>query len=575
MKETGFNLICKLWCTILLCAGILTGCALLSGETEVMTDTDDDGIIDGTTPSAPSSPSNPSNPSTPSIRPYKIDMAEVQGFAIVENTSNAPRTKADKNGDGVDDDMPNDNGSDMGSESVNTSPYALYTIDENGELHVSIFYFEVVQSEGDSTDTSYTEVLKEVSNALQIVPSLVTDLGNYILFSYCQCQISESDISDEARAICKRFIEDSNIEEMLIRKSDGALFDLSGQNIFSYESYGKGKNVTYNIPEYSYIISSKGNIFSRIGRVSKIEDNGDAITVSQITQYDNYFYANKVRNFAIDNDENIYDIFGYYADCGRRNSQIEIYYNGGGFNVYDILPTWILPSWNNVSPFDVITEKSGITYIFLQYDGAIKEGEYTNPGTGFISTSITNGIVKTEGESFFNIYYDYPRGENGYYSKANYQYLGNYDNCISWYCIAIADQFNDNQPVTVILSYNTDTQEWSLEERDIQINPTDYDVFARGKKCYGATIEDKIINVTEFDIASETSRSYTLPLDIPTIVAPNYSVTIVHDVPYLRIDGRNTINGADASITINLITGENNTSFESDNRTVLYFYRIN
>ena len=73
----------------------------------------------------------------PSIRPQKIDMTGVQGFAIVENTSNAPRTKADINGDGVDDDMPNGNG----GEAVTTSPYALYTIDENGELHASIFYF--------------------------------------------------------------------------------------------------------------------------------------------------------------------------------------------------------------------------------------------------------------------------------------------------------------------------------------------------------------------------------------------------------------------------------------------------
>lgn len=105
--------------------------------------------------------------------------------------------------------------------------------------------------------------------------------------------------------------------------------------------------------------------------------------------------------------------------------------------------------------------------------------------------------------------------------------------------------------------------------------PTDYDVFAKDKKCYGVTLEDGLINVTEFDIASETSRTYTLPLDIPTIVAPICTIIIVNDVPYLRIDGRSSLNGADASITINLITGENNTSFESDNRSVISFFRIN
>lgn len=98
------------------------------------------------------------------------------------------------------------------------------------------------------------------------------------------------------------------------------------------------------------MISPKGNIFSRTGKVSKIEDNGDdAITVRQMTHYDNHYYSSTCRNFAIDSDENVYDIFGYYSDCGRKNSQIEIYYATGGFNVHDILPTWILPSWNNVS----------------------------------------------------------------------------------------------------------------------------------------------------------------------------------------------------------------------------------
>ena len=106
--------------TLLAISLCFSACDEIETQAGLNTDIDGDGVIDGTIPS---------NPSTPSIRPQKIDMTGVQGFAIVENTSNAPRTKADINGDGVDDDMPNGNG----GEAVNTSPYALYTIDENGE----------------------------------------------------------------------------------------------------------------------------------------------------------------------------------------------------------------------------------------------------------------------------------------------------------------------------------------------------------------------------------------------------------------------------------------------------------
>ena len=450
----------------------LSGC----DEIKISVNTTPDTNVDST-PDEPQPDDQPKEPLDISIRPANIDLNGVTGFVIMDN-STVITTKGKAN---------------------DASPQALYSIDENGDIKVTIFYFEVVE-EGEE-ETSDNEVMKEISNTLQIVPSLVTDLGNYILFSRCQCQIIDSDTSDDVRAICERFIENFNGKgenDYIIRKSDGALFEVPGHNIFTYESYGKNNEMIY-IPEYTYMISPKGNIFSRTGKVSKIEDNGDdAITVRQMTHYDNHYYSSTCRNFAIDSDENVYDIFGYYSDCGRKNSQIEIYYATGGFNVHDILPTWILPSWNNVSAFDVITDKFDIPYIFLKYDGAVEIGEYGNvkPGTGFISASITNGVVKTEGEGFFNEYYDYPRDESGYYSKAKYRYLGTYDNCIKWYSIAVADLFDDDQPLIVILSYDTNTQEWSLEERITQIMPTDYDVFAKDKKCYGVTLEDGLINVT-------------------------------------------------------------------------------
>ena len=135
-----------MWSIIILCSVILIGCET-SGNT-----------------------GNTGNSTPPQIRPAKIDLNGVCGFAVVENSSNTAKTRA--------------YGNETDNENEESScSHSLYTIDENGELHISIFYFEVVPSEGGDTENPQTEIMKEVSNALQVVPSLVSDLGKYILFS--------------------------------------------------------------------------------------------------------------------------------------------------------------------------------------------------------------------------------------------------------------------------------------------------------------------------------------------------------------------------------------------------------
>ena len=544
-----------------------SACDEIRTQTGINADLDGDGIIDGTNPSDPSDPSDPSNPPTPSIRPYKIDMAGVQGFAIVENTSNAPRTKADTNGDGVDDDMPNGNGSDMGSESVNTSPYALYTIDENGELHVSIFYFEVVQSEGDSTDVSYTEVLNEVSNALQIVPSLVTDLGKYILFSGCEYQIITSDISDEALSICQAYISENTRWDMtyMIRKSDGGLFDFTAEKFFCY----KGSQ----IPAETYITSVKGNLFvmSPDKVILKFEDNGKAIDVKQMTQID----GPSIERFIVDKDENI------YLFCRYKGKPImDIYYANGGFNAYEFEPSF---ANTDLLVLDLITDESGISYIFLISDCMRETEKTTEDGQTYLlhemgqlvlSARVTNGIVETMSETYlltnkYRPYYDNDGTEN-------HCYLGYYNNCHNW-CLRYVDPEASSSPYK-ILSYDISTHICTLKEVSAGLNQilvADYDAFLYGSKTYCANVKGNTIEVTEVDWASETSRTYSLSVDMPTIVTPTYMALMIQNVPYLTIDGRNTANGANVSITVNLINGETNSSFAQDGRNVVSFFRIN
>lgn len=553
----------------MLCAGILTGCDLLSGGNSAT-------LAD----------------SNQSIRPCKIDMAGVQGFAIVESTSNAPRTKADRDGDGVDDDMPNENGV------VNTSPYSLYTIDENGDLQVSIFYFEAAPSEDGQVNNGPNEqVLKELTGVLQIVPSLVTDLGKYILFSGCQYQILDSDISDEARAICESFIQNNmwGHRVYMIRKSDGALFDLSNQPIFSYLGYGTGFGGwgfyheylnTYSptsgmgerwsyIPTYTYLTSEKNDLFVRGADptvISKIEDNGDAITVSQMTQASRRW--SYVRNFAIDKDENVYDFFDAGKFEGRKEYKTvtaDIYYANGGFDVYEFKSNLITDSWPML--FDII-DVNQTSYIFL-----IARGQKDNhAGIWVLSASIGETSITPIAEEILTTEWCQFYGKEG---LMNYHYLGYNNNCFNWYLPfpkGEKDIKPENNPCDIILSYDQISQQWSLRQISaglMNLLSSDYDAFVSGAKCYGVNANRNIIEVTEIDIISETSSKYTLQIDMPTIVSPDYNARMVQDVPYLTIDGRNTENGAGVSITVNLINGETNSSFAQDGRNVVSFFRIN
>lgn len=70
--NTDNNLTSKLCWAIMLCLGILTGCDVLNGREDII--------------------------NTPSMRLHKIDMTGVHGFAIAENTSDTPSTKADNDG---------------------------------------------------------------------------------------------------------------------------------------------------------------------------------------------------------------------------------------------------------------------------------------------------------------------------------------------------------------------------------------------------------------------------------------------------------------------------------------------
>ena len=127
-------------------------------------------------------------------------MDGVKGFAVL---GNAPSTKSNTKSD----DIP--------------APYSLYNIDENGQISLSVFYFEtkvshwveVTEEDGSShweiaDDEDTQEIIEnELQGAIQLVPSLMTDLGKYILFSGCRFNVCRSDLSEELQQICDMIVE--------------------------------------------------------------------------------------------------------------------------------------------------------------------------------------------------------------------------------------------------------------------------------------------------------------------------------------------------------------------------------
>lgn len=458
-----------------------------------------------------------------SIRPVRIDLNGVTGFAVIDNYQT---TKTN-------------------SETSDSVPQALYNVDENGDIKLSIFYFEVEYYDGND-NANVTKVQKEISDALQIMPSLITDLGKYLYFSGCTFQILNPDISDNARNICEQFINNNQGNEVayLIRKSDGAIFNFVEQYYFTY--YNELEDHYFPcfipgsyIPEYTFHTSTQNNLFIQGNKpvaIFKIEDNGDAVDVMQMTQELNEAPYNR---FAIDADENIY-ICEYME-------KIQIYYAWGGYDIF--------PLYNESLILDLKIDDSGTPYVFYT-------ARTSDECTKAICYILTDGDPKCIKEETFTTSFS----NDGKSHKGTY--LGYYADCYNW-C-----DFKS------IMSYNIKTNEWSLRNLSsdmLQLLSSQYNAIVFGSKTYCVNVKGNSIEVTEIDLASEMYRTYSLNADIPSMVqfSVKYSASLIQGIPYLTITGLSKTNGASVRYTIDIINGTDNSSFAPDGRNVVSFFRIN
>ena len=102
-----------------------------------------------------------------------------------------------------------------------------------------------------------------------------------------------------------------------------------------------------------------------------------------------------------------------------------------------------------------------------------------------------------------------------------------------------------------------------------------YDFLLSGIKSYGVNIRSNTIEINEIDIVNKSYRQYSFNVDISYIKSQSYVATMLNEIPYLFVHGKSSESGADVSFSINLANGENNSTFSTDNRNVVSFFRIN
>lgn len=535
-----------------------SGCDMFESDTHINYENEDlngDGIPDGN--------QNNQN-SIRHIIPKGIDMSGAQGFVVFDNTNtSSEETRTTE------------------TESTQKSPYALYTIDENGQIKLTIFHFTIESDEEGNSQ----ELKKEIEDALQLVPKLMTDMGNYILFSHCSIQIVNPEgLTEESLNFCNTILNnDEAFKEILghsadyryrltylVRKSDGAMFDLTSQPIFPYfhrsfdyingdevlqlsDGWWPDQTTTPLLSPDMYRISNKGNIFTSSGRyIYKISDNGDAIDVSRISQE-----LQEHERFEIDDNENVFipvrTVHGASAD-----HVVHIYKSAGGFNMSDL---------GNGLYLDITKDHTGDPYLLGtrdHYNGfkiaSLKDGN--------CSILCETEIDKDEIANSYLFYFDTIKDQNAFST-----YLGYNNNEFRWFY----GSYRLNMYSGVILSYNTILNKLELQPvpEEIEVAMRDkYDAISLGKYNVGVKLNDNSIEFTDIDVANGkvSTRNYEVNA-MQLMVGKKCFISDI--LPTVIIYGKSTADGTDIHISVDLFTGEDLATFGTDTRNVISLLRIN
>lgn len=206
-----------------------------------------------------------------------VDLSNAKALALVQEGGNAANAPRRLRADGQDPDEP-------------THKF-LYTVDEDGNMHAAIFYF----NEADSTmDTK----------ALRLSIENIFAVGDNYLWLYgCQYDCDDLDLLPEkARKYVQEQIDASRKRpghyNYLIRKTDGALFDLTNLTVLPIDWDGSIKNsvkTSNDLKQYGMVAQVGKELYwaegNYQGGLRKLVDQGSTMDQVNLDFHANIAYV--------------------------------------------------------------------------------------------------------------------------------------------------------------------------------------------------------------------------------------------------------------------------------------------
>lgn len=495
------------------------------------------GVIDGTQDNeeVTGDITNPDNghelSAITAIRPVRVQLDGVKSLGVVAHDPTMTKS------------------SDL--EESNT-PYALYSLDESGNVYLTIFQYEIDSPDMDADEKAEQEQI--ASQSVRLVPSLISDVEKYLLFTDCRLYLDEELSSEELIKAFEElgFYSDESSgpqKTYLVRKSDGAIFDITDYPYFSYispESYVRndrfsayeysGSNTYYSgsmLDNRKYQFSKDGSLYlgSAYGQVYKLNDNDSSVEIRQITHNNDYALY-----FFIDDSENLIFCSGYewYA-----------YLSGGGFTKYE--------DYFHMGEYSTMLVHNGKFYLFAIDNH--RESPVYNVG-------ISNGAINFEQvavlpENNKSHYFDRFYGVHG--GKAVWAYISNADVFASE---KITYDFATGKLTFTTLPYEfRDKHFWQVGV-DLKMSGIDY-------VDNGNSIT---ISYMTLDVVSESVESHSKTVELPPMIDKN----CYHDGVNFYVTGRSTADGSEINLVISIFGDEEaEVIFGGDDRTVVTVFKLN
>ena len=206
-----------------------------------------------------------------------VDLSNAKALALVQEGGNAANAPRRLRADGQDPDEP-------------THKF-LYTVDEDGNMHAAIFYFNEVDS------TTNTKALRlSIENIFAVG-------DNYLWLYGCQYDCDDLDLlPQKARKYVQEQIDASRKRpghyNYLIRKTDGALFDLTSLTVLPIDWDGSLKNsvkTSNDLKQYGMVAQVGKELYwaegNYQGGLRKLVDNGSTMDQVNLDYHANIAYV--------------------------------------------------------------------------------------------------------------------------------------------------------------------------------------------------------------------------------------------------------------------------------------------